>query len=221
MPAVLLFCVLFCVRPAAQNAQRPVQTPREAVTVPAAVPSVRTAEPVQTESVSAVSESRQTGEIPYIELPRGYGEITLGMKRDSVETLLKSIPAFGYRGERDVSFLPASRQTIIETPGGTVSFFNRSWFQFYEDTLYIITINLNPSKTDHYSIFSSLHEKYGEPFFISPEKSEWRNGETVFSLEKPLTLKYIDAKIFDSLTENAAAAQTYAEQSHREFLEGL
>ena len=64
------------------------------------------------------------------ELPRGYGSISLGMNRAEVEEALKKMPSFGYRGDRDVSLLPATRQMIIETPGGSTSLFGRSWVQF-------------------------------------------------------------------------------------------
>jgi hypothetical protein len=154
-------------------------------------------------------------------LPRGYAGISLGMTQEEVSAALKNNIAFGYRGERDVSLLPATRQTIIETPGGAGSFFARSWFQFYEDKLYIITINLNPAKADHYSTFTSLLGKYGEPVSITPDKSVWQNAEVIMSLEKPLTLKYVDAEVFARLAEDSAAQQTVEEQLYKDFLEGL
>jgi hypothetical protein len=143
------------------------------------------------------------------------------MTKDAVSTELKRSVAFGYRGERDVSLLPASRQTIIETPGGVNSFFARSWFQFYEDKLYIIIINLNPAKTDHFSVFLSLFTKYGEPVSITPEKSVWQNDDVIMSLEKPLTLKYVDAKVFARVTGETETQQTVEEQLYQDFLEGL
>jgi hypothetical protein len=154
-------------------------------------------------------------------LPRGYGAVTLGMGRDEVEAALRNNPAFGYRGERDVSLLPEPNQFLIETPGGVNSFFARSFFQFYDNKLYIIIINLNPEKSDHSSVFSSLYSKYGAPLLISPEKSEWRDNEVILSLEKPLTLKYVDAAVFAGLAEQAGAEETVQEQSRGEFLEGL
>ena len=55
-----------------------------------------------------------------------------------------------------------------------------------DDILYIITLNLNKSELDYYSVFSKLCEKYGEPDSLSPEKSQWDNGSVIFSLEKNL-----------------------------------
>lgn len=155
------------------------------------------------------------------ELPLGYGGISLGMNRAEVEEALKKMPSFGYRGERDVSLLPATRQMIIETPGGSTSLFGRSWFQFYEDKLCVIIITLNPERADRFSVFSTLFSKYGEPLFISPEKSEWRNDQVIMSLEKPLTLKYVDAAVFERLLQQSTVEQTAAEQLYQTFLEGL
>jgi hypothetical protein len=155
------------------------------------------------------------------ELPRGYGGISLGMNRAEVEDALKKIPSFGYRGERDVSLLPSTRQMIIETQGGSTSLFGRSWFQFYEDKLCVIIITLNPERADRFSVFSTLFSKYGEPLFISPEKSEWRNNQVILSLEKPLTLKYVDVAVFERLLQQSSVEQTTAEQLYQTFLEGL
>jgi hypothetical protein len=153
-------------------------------------------------------------------LPKGYGNIVLGMSKEEVQDALKKTPAFGYRGERDVSLLPSTRQTVIETPGGG-SVFARAWFQFNEDRLAVITINLNPAKADRFSVFTTLVSKYGEPRVITPQKSEWRNDDIIFTLESPLTLKYVDARVFDKDAEQTSSGQTTAEQTYRQFLEGL
>jgi hypothetical protein len=162
----------------------------------------------------------QTAQEAGAALPRGYGNITFGMTKAEVQDALTKNPAFGYRGERDVSLLPSTRETIIETPGiGSV--FGRAWFQFSEDRLSIITISLNPAKVDRFSVFTTLVDKYGKPHVITPQKSEWRNDEVVLTLESPLTLKYVDARVFDRLAEQTTTEQTVSEQSYQQFLEGL
>lgn len=157
-------------------------------------------------------------------LPKGYKNIQFGMNIDQVKDLLKKDYSFGYRGDRDVSLLPGENRTLIETDTSRTapdSFLERCWFQFYEDSLYIITINLRNTKTDHYSIFSSLMEKYGEPASLSPEKSEWNDGEVIMTLERPLTLKYTDRKVFDRLQKDSMVKKSTDEVSHREFLDSL
>lgn len=157
-------------------------------------------------------------------LPSGYRGIQLGMSVDQVKEALKKDLSFGYRGDRDVSLLPGENRTLIETDTSKTapySFLDRCWFQFYEDRLYTITLNLRRSKIDHYSVFSSLSEKYGNPGSLSPEKSEWKDSGVIMSLERPLTLKYTDRKIFEQLQADALVNKSADEMARDEFLEGL
>ena len=94
-------------------------------------------------------------------LPRGYGGIELGMTLDEVKEKLKKNSEFGYHGDRDVSLLPGENRVLIETDtaaGHVNSFLERCYFQFYNEKLYIIIINVNRERMDHYSIFSTLCE---------------------------------------------------------------
>ena len=157
-------------------------------------------------------------------LPNGYKDVKLGMSlQETKETLVKD-PDFGYHGDRDVSLIPNSSKTLIETDaqrGFGSNFLTRCWFQFYFDELYIITINVNPEKMDYYSIFTKLTEKYGEPTSFSPQAATWKDDEVTMSLEKPLTLKYIDNKIFEQ-TQNYSNIQASPTEVTREmFLDGL
>ncbi len=157
-------------------------------------------------------------------LPFGYRGIQLGMSVDQVKEALKKDLNFGYRGDRDVSLLPGENRTLIETDtskNAPYSFLDRCWFQFYEDKLYTITLNLRRSKIDHYSVFSSLTEKYGNPSSLNPEKSEWKDDNVIMSLERPLTLKYTDRKIFEELQSKALVNKSVEEMARDEFLEGL
>lgn len=156
-------------------------------------------------------------------LPSGYGSIRLGMTVDEVKAELKKDRDYGFRGDRDVSLVPSTKQTLIETDGSVnpYSFFERCWFQFDDDRLSVITINLNTEKIDHYSVFSSLCNKYGNPDTISPEKSVWNDDKVIMSLERPLALKYIDAEVFDSKINDSKVQKTAEEQSREQFLDGL
>ena len=142
-------------------------------------------------------------------LPHGYKDIKLGMSLEETKENLLKDPDFGYHGDRDVSLIPHSSKTLIETDsdrGLGSNFLTRCWFQFSFDELYIITINVNPEKMDYYSIFKKLTEKYGEPTSFDPQSAVWKDDEVTMSLEKPLTLKYIDNKIFDQ-TQNYSNIQ--------------
>ncbi len=156
-------------------------------------------------------------------LPSGFAKVQLGMSVDELKDALKKDHQFGYRGDRDVSLSPTDGETLIETDATyePFSFLERCWFQFSEEKLYIITINLDQSKVDHYSVFSELCKKYGNPVEISPKKSVWRDDSVIMSLEKPLALKYVDAKAYEKKTESSNVQKTTAEQAKEHFLDSL
>jgi hypothetical protein len=143
------------------------------------------------------------------EIPHGYKNITLGMSLQETKDNLVKDSDFGYHGDRDVSLIPNSSKTLIETDsehGLGSNFLTHCWFQFFNDELYIITINLNPERIDYYSVFTTLCKKYGEPDSFDPKSATWKNEETTMSLEKPLTLKYIDNNLFEQ-TQNYSNIQ--------------
>jgi hypothetical protein len=80
---------------------------------------------------------------------------------------------------------------------------------------------MNKEKIDHYSIFKTLTEKYGEPQSVTPQKSVWKNDEITMTLEKPLTLKYINNKIQDQLQQYSTIQKSAEEMTQQMFLDQL
>ena len=157
-------------------------------------------------------------------LPSGYSKISLGMSVDEVKEALKSEGQFGYRGDRDVSLLPGENRTLIETDTSRTapySYLDRCWFQFYEDKLYIITITMKSERMDHYSLFKTLSDKYGNPDTLNPSKSQWSNDSVIMTLERPLTIKYTDRKVFEDLQNQSLVNKSVSEQTKENFLNGL
>ena len=156
-------------------------------------------------------------------IPNGYGGVELGMSLNQTKQALKHNMDFGYHGDRDVSLLSGENRVLIETDASRYgySFLERCWFQFYNDKLYIITINVNREKMDHYSIFNTLCKKYGDPVSLNPEKSVWKSGSVTMSLERPLTLKYVDEKTFEELKNQSTVGPDAREMTREMFLEGL
>ena len=152
-------------------------------------------------------------------LPTGYSTVKLGMTLEAVKSALLREPDFGYRGERDVSLLPGENRHLIETKGG--SFLDNCWFQFYNESLYIISVNVNKDFMDYYSIFSTLCKKYGNPKYLDPEKATWEDENVILSLEKPLCLKYTDAKVNNQILEQSEAQQATIEYLREGFLDSL
>ena len=154
-----------------------------------------------------------------VDLPLGYKNIRLGQSFEEVRSILEKDSSFGFRGDRDVSLLPTEERVLIETSGS--SFFDRCWFQFYENKLYTLILNINVERMDYFSMFKTFTLKYGEPTSLNPTKSEWKNNSVVLSLEKPLTVKYLDVKVFDELQKSSEAATSAEEYLRTKFLESF
>jgi hypothetical protein len=150
-------------------------------------------------------------------LPMGFRNVSLGMGLDQVKAALKADPLFRYRGDPDVSFLPQTSQYLIECEGST--YLRRAYFQFADSRLFIMILVLDAQKLDHYSLFSTLTAKYGQPTSLSPEESVWQSDPVRFSLERPLTVKYIDNKTFAAILAKGGAQKDLDQLSREKFLE--
>jgi hypothetical protein len=150
-------------------------------------------------------------------LPMGFRSISLGMGLDQVKQALKSDPLFRYRGDPDVSFLPQTSQYLIECDGN--SYLRRAYFQFADSRLFIMILVLDTLKLDHYSLFSALSAKYGPPSSLNPQETVWQSDPVRFSLERPLTVKYIDNKTFSALNAKSGAPGDLDRLSREKFIE--
>jgi hypothetical protein len=148
--------------------------------------------------------------------PAQFRGIALGMAIDQVKAALKVDPLFRYRGDPDVSFLPQSSQFLIECEGS--SWIRRAYFQFADSRLYIMILVLDTQKLDHYSMFTALSAKYGPPVSLSPTESVWDSDPVRFSLERPLTVKYLDNKTFKALLEKSTLPASIDQLSRDGFL---
>ncbi len=145
--------------------------------------------------------------------------IRLGMGLDELKSALTANSLFAFRGDRDVSLLPAGEQVLIETSG--FSFIKRAFFQLRENRLFIMAYSLNPETMDHYSVFSALVEDYGEPESLDPTEAVWLSDEVRLSVERPLTVKYIDRKVFDQLFLDSRVTGTKETILRGEFLDAF
>jgi len=150
------------------------------------------------------------------EVPRQFRGIALGMALDELKTALIADSLFSFRGDRDVSFLPVREETMIETTG--LSFVRRAYFQLTKGAVYIMAFTLDTRQIDHYSVFTSFIKKYGEPITISPAEAVWESEETRVSIERPLTVKYIDKTVFNRLLEESKARDSLEISRRENFL---
>jgi hypothetical protein len=156
---------------------------------------------------------------PATELPRQFRGIALGIDLEALRAALSDDSLFNFRGDRDVSFLQAPQQSLVETTG--FSFIKRAFFQLHEGALFIMAFTMNDELIDHYSVFTALTEKYGQPDSLSPQQSVWENGSTRVALERPLTIKYIDLEKFNEIVGEAAVEETREMRLRQEFIDAL
>ena len=191
-------------------------------TAPAASPQAahpaQAASPPQAPVPAATTTQTAAATLPNhpLALPRGFQDILLGLPMAEVKKLLQSSPYFSYRGDPDVSLAPVDKQPIIETAG--VHFVSSGIFQFHNNSLYTITIALNPQILDFYTMYTTLSKKYGDPTSLSPDEVVWENDQVRLSLEKPLTIKYIDRVVFNQIRDAGKAQQSLQELSRQDFV---
>ena len=149
--------------------------------------------------------------------PVSFRGISLGMDLSRVKDVLKADPLFIYRGDPDVSLLPQSSQALIECRGTT--YIERAYFQFENEKLFIMILVLNRERLDHYSLFTTLERKYGKPSSLSPQETVWLFDTVRFTLERPLTVKYVERKTFEALLQKGAAQEDLELVSREKFLE--
>ena len=150
-------------------------------------------------------------------LPRQFRELILGMSLDELKDALQKDNLFHFRGDRDVSFLPAREESLVETGGS--SFIKRAFFQLRDGAVFIMAFTLNTGMVDHYSVFTGMVEKYGQPSSLNPREAVWETDDVRLAVERPLTVKYIDKKVFDDIINESSLIQSRRVRQRQEFLD--
>jgi len=148
--------------------------------------------------------------------PRQFRGFYLGMSLDDLQTALSRDELFLFRGRRDVSFLPVQEETLVETTGN--SFIRRAHFQLNDEAIYIMSFTLDTRLMDHHSVFTAFMRRYGEPVSLNPQEAVWESEYTRVSIERPLTVKYIDKTVFNRLIEESRAEERGAILRRENFL---
>ncbi|MDR2102185.1 MAG: hypothetical protein LBP43_06410 [Treponema sp.] len=149
-------------------------------------------------------------------LPRSFREFSLGMGLEDLKEALRRDGLFYFREDRDVSFLPSREESLVETTG--FSFIRRAFFQLRDGEVFIMAFTLDPQLVDHYSVFTSLVKKYGEPGLLDPKQAVWESADTRIAIERPLTVKYIDKYVFNEIINESEALESAEIRLREEFL---
>lgn len=148
--------------------------------------------------------------------PSSFMDYKLGMGLDDVKAALLKDSLLDYNGDPDVTLMPDRKQTLIDVQGP--SYIKRASFQFVDDKLYTMVFHLDATKVDHYSIFTSMSNKYGQPTSLSPRETVWENDSVRVSIERPLSVKYIDMKTYKDLIASGAAEKSLRELRRDDFI---
>jgi hypothetical protein len=180
-------------------------------------PAAAAAKPATGQAPVIQSGSADAGLVSGGGMPASFRGIALGMGMERVKQLLQADPTyFSYQGDEDVSLLPSKNQSLIEVVG--FSYVKRAYFQFYRDKLYAIILSLNAEKIDYYSVYRELADKYGEPPTLSPQDMSWTSDTVRLSLERPLSVKYVDLAAFDAIRNAGSAAKAIEDIGRQDFL---
>jgi len=150
-------------------------------------------------------------------LPRQFRGMFLGMGLDALQDALREDAMFHFRGERDVSLIPFREESLVETTGS--SFVRRAFFQLRDGALFIMSFTMDTGLMDHHSMFTRLVERHGPPTSINPREAVWEDGATRISLERPLTVRYIDRQVFDDIVGESMLLQSRRVHEFQEFLD--
>jgi hypothetical protein len=148
-------------------------------------------------------------------VPATYRDFSLGMSLDDLKNALTQDALFNFH-ESDVSFGPAKDESYIETTG--FSFVRRALFQIQAGNVFAMAFTLNTTLIDHYSVFTTLTKKYGEPKILDPKQAVWEDDNVRLSLERPLTIRYIDKKTFNQILEDSKAKKSEEVRMREDFL---
>jgi hypothetical protein len=146
----------------------------------------------------------------------GFDAFRLGMSLNELKEALKNNTFFLYSGDPDVTLLNRPNTNLIDVPG--VSFLSRGVFQVVDGKLYSISLELNPEKVSYFDIYTQLTKKYGDPTALDPSSARWENATVRMSLEKPLTVKYIDMPVFQRIQKEGRAQQALEALTRDQFL---
>jgi hypothetical protein len=152
-------------------------------------------------------------------IPDGFHDIFFGDSLEAVKDKLKKDSYFSYRGDPDVSMMLTPERSIIDTKGS--GFIERAYFLFLQEKLYQITLVLNKEYVDFYTFQVQFTAKYGNPDTLDPSGMIWEDDQNRLSLEYPLSVKYIDLEVFNSLLKDSERNRSNEEILRKNFIDSF
>ncbi len=157
--------------------------------------------------------------IPLFAQEVGFMGINIGMTRDDVLSYADGREIIDVPKNRDVEFFPVEERKILalsikpEVP--------HIYLQFYNETLYAITIVFDEKYIDYMTLTSKLEDKYGPYNELTPSSRKWYIDEVEIKVEKPAVVKYIALEEFLEVTDFKAQKDLDWSEKKQILLEGL
>jgi hypothetical protein len=151
------------------------------------------------------------------ELQRSFEVLNLGMSYEETLQVLQESAYFNFRGLADVSLRPSSGDPILQVQGN--GYVQDGILQFHENTLFSLTLIINQQDFAYSTFYKSFTEQYGNPNELNPNRAVWENVTTRISLEKPLSIQYLDMTTFNRLLEESLIQKSAEMFSKDIFLE--
>lgn len=155
--------------------------------------------------------------IPENLLLRGFDSIRLGMVYDDALSALETSSYIHFRGPRDVSLRPLGDDPIISAPGQ--AFLQEVVLQFSEGVLFSISLVVDPQEFDYGTFYRIFNQRYGNPHDLNPRRAVWQDEQTRISIEKPLTVQFLDLGAFRRMQEDSMIQDSAERFSKTLFLD--
>ena len=152
-------------------------------------------------------------------LLRGFRDLQLGLSFSEAQAVLRRDSAFNYRGPEDVSLRLSDSRTVIDSPGR--GFVDRVLLQFFDESLYIITLYLNRDRLDYFQVFNRMSARYGTPTELNPQMTRWEDAATRITVERPLQVQYLDLATFERVRDSARIEEAIQTELRQEFLDAF
>jgi hypothetical protein len=124
----------------------------------------------------------------------GFMNIRIGMSREEVLKAGEENEIIEVPRNRDVDFFPVEERKILTLSSKPeVPYI---YLQFFNDTLYSITVIFDERHIDYYALTRQMESVYGKYHSMNPVWREWRIDDVIIKVEKPATVKYIALEEF-------------------------
>jgi hypothetical protein len=141
------------------------------------------------------------------------------MSREQVLKAAESNALIAVPKNRDVDFFPVEEREILTLSiKPHVPFI---YLQFFDDTLYAITVVFDERYMDYFTLSEALSDKYGAYSFLTPQWRSWALERVTVKVERPAVVKYLALEDFLAAASFDGKRPTLDMETRKAILDGL